>query len=305
VPGRSVTVRERGLPVASREVFRLTTPVVVWWVWVTFAVANVIDLAVQGTKPHSAFVIGAILLLVTGFAYALALRPRVVAGQDGLDIVNPFRDHHVPWPVIQLVDAGDWVRVHHTRDSSPVTAVEVPGQAIECWALYVSARAKRRDARGAPPPRSGGFGAFNKYAQQLQQAAETTRLPAEARYLASLPPAKAIAARLDTRATKERSRAAREDARARRAGADSPDSGPSASSASPASGASPVSSASPASGASSASSASPASGASPVSSASPASGESSASSRVTARWAVLPFAAVLVPALILLIAILT
>ena len=274
MPGRTATVRDRGLPAASREVFRLTTPVVLWWVWVTFAVANLIDLAVQGTKPHSAFVIGAILLLITGFAYALALRPRVVADQDGLDIVNPFRDHHVPWPVIQLVDAGDWVRVHHTRDSSPVTAVEVPGQAIECWALYVSARAKRRDARGTPPPRSGGFGAFNAYAQQ-QQPVESTRLPAEAKYLASLPPAKAIAARLDTRATKERTRAAREHARARQAGADSPDSGPSASAASPASGAPSASAASP------------------------------ASSRVTVRWAVLPFAAVLVPALILLIAVLT
>jgi len=205
VPGRSGTVRDSGLPAASREVFRLTTPVVVWWAWVAFAVANLIDLAVQGSKAHSAFVIGAVLLLITGFAYTLALRPRVVADQDGLDIVNPFRDHHVPWPVIQLIDAGDWVRVHHTRDSSPVTAVEVPGKAIECWALYVSARTRRRAARGAPPPRSGGFGAFNTYAQQLQ-ANETTRLPAGARYLASLPPAKAIAARLDTRATKERAR---------------------------------------------------------------------------------------------------
>jgi hypothetical protein len=251
VPGRTATVQDRGLPAASREVFRLTTPVVLWWVWVAFAVANLIDLAVQGTKPHSAFVIGAILLAITGFAYTLALRPRVVTDQDGLDIVNPFRDHHVPWPVIQLVDAGDWVRVHHTRDSSPVTAVEVPGQAIECWALYVSARAKRRDARGAPPPRSGGFGAFNAYAQQ-QQAVETTRLPAEAKYLASLPPAKAIAARLDTRATKERRRSSQ--ASARRAPSDS--------------------------------------------------GAPPASGRVTSRWAWFPFVAVLVPALVLLIAVL-
>lgn len=275
MPGRTATVRERGLPAASREVFRLATPVVLWWVWVTFAVANLVDLAVQGTKPHSAFVIGATLLLITGLAYALALRPRVVADQDGLDIVNPFRDHHVPWPVIQLVDAGDWVRVHHTRDSSPVTAVEVPGQAIECWALYVSARAKRRDARGAPPPRSGGFGAFNAYAQQ-QQPVETTRLPAEAKYLASLPAAKAIAVRLDTRATKERRRSTQ--APARQAGADSPDSGPSAAVSSQASSAP---------------------------SASAASAVSPASGRVTVRWAVLPFAAVLVPALILLIAVLT
>ena len=217
MPGRSGTVRDSGLPAASREVFRLTTPVAVWWVWVAFVVANVIDLAVQGSKAHSAFVISAVLLLITGLAYALALRPRVVADQAGLDIVNPFRDYHVPWPVIQLIDAGDWVRVHHTRDSSPVVkgpvvkgpvvnSTEVPGRAVECWALYVSARAKRRDARPTPS-RTGGFGAFSAYAKQLE-ASETTRAPAEARYLASLPPAKAIAVRLDTRAAKERARAA-------------------------------------------------------------------------------------------------
>ncbi|MGH3152676.1 MAG: PH domain-containing protein [Streptosporangiaceae bacterium] len=245
MPGRSGTVRDSGLSAASREVFRLTTPVVLWWAWVAFGVANLIDLAVQGSKAHSAFVIGAILLLITGLAYTLALRPRVVADQDGLDIVNPFRDHRVPWPVIQLIDTGDWVRVHHTRDSSPVTAVEVPGKAIECWALYVSARAKRRDARGVPPPRTGGFGAFNAYARQQQQADETSRLPAEARYLASLPPAKAIAARLDTRATKER-------ARPGKSGRAAP----------------------------------------------------APSGRVTARWAAAPILAVLVPAIVLLIAVL-
>jgi hypothetical protein len=146
--------------------------------------------------------------------------------------------------------------VHHTRDSSPVTAVEVPGQAIECWALYVSARAKRRDARGAPPPRSGGFGAFNAYAQQ-QQPVESTRLPAEAKYLASLPPAKAIAARLDTRAAKERRRSSQAPAHrapTRQARADS--------------------------------------------------GAPPANGRVTSRWAWFPFFAVLLPALVLLIAVL-
>ena len=200
--GQSSAVRNRGLPAAGPEVFRLTTPVVLWWIWVAFAAANVIDLAVQGSSVHSGLVIGAILLVITGFAYALALRPRVVADQAGITVVNPFRDHHVPWAVIQAVDAGDWVRVHHTRDGSPVTAIDVPSKAIECWALYVSARAKRRDARGTPPPRRGGFGGFGGFAQPDENA----RLPAEAKYLASLPPAKAIASRLDTRATKERTR---------------------------------------------------------------------------------------------------
>jgi Bacterial PH domain len=203
VSGQSSAVRNRGLPAAGPEVFRLTPPLVLWWIWVAFAAANVIDLAVQGSSVHSGLVIGAILLVITGFAYALALRPRVVADQAGITVVNPFRDHHVPWAVIQGVDTGDWVTVHHTKDNSAVTAIDVPGNAIECWALYVSARTKRRGAVGRPAPRFGGFGSFRGFAQPPD---ENARMPAEAKYLASLPPAKAIASLLDTRAEKERAR---------------------------------------------------------------------------------------------------
>ena len=210
VPGRS-------LPAAGHEVYRLGAPVILWWVWVAFAAANVLDLAVQRTAVHTELVIDTIVLLVTGFAYALALRPRVVADEAGITVVNPFRDHQVPWAVIQGVDTGDWVKVHHTRDGSAVTAVDVPGKAIECWALYVSARTKRKEARPGPPPaRSGGFGAFGGFGQQ---PVENSRMPAEARYLASLPPARAIASTLDDRAAKER-------ARSRQASSGPADSGP-------------------------------------------------------------------------------
>ena len=236
----------RGVPVAGREVYRLGTPVVVWWIWVAFALANVLDLAVQRTAVHTELVIDAIVLLVTGLAYALALRPRVIADQAGVTIVNPFRDHRVPWSAIQGVDTGDWVKVHHTRDGSPVTAVDVPGKAIECWALYLSGRTKRKDARpGGPRSRSGLFGGIG--APGEPESDGMSRLPAEARYLATLPPARAIAATLDTRAQKER-------AKARKTGSaqDNPDPSP-----------------------------------------------------VTARWAWFPLAAIAVPALALLITLLT
>jgi PH (Pleckstrin Homology) domain-containing protein len=206
VPSRSEVVPGRGAPAVGREVYRLGTPVVLWWVWVAFAAANIIDLAVQRTQVHTELVIDAIVLLITGFAYALALRPRVVADQAGVTVVNPFRDHHVPWAIIQGVDTGDWVKVHRTRDGSPVTSVDVPGKAIECWALYLSARTKRKEARPGPPrPRSGLFGGIG--APGPQESDGMSRLPAEARYLASLPPARAIAATLDSRAEKERARA--------------------------------------------------------------------------------------------------
>jgi Bacterial PH domain len=248
VPSRSEVVPGRGAPAVGREVYRLGTPVVLWWVWVAFAAANIIDLAVQRTSVHTELVIDAIVLLVTGFAYALALRPRVVADQAGVTVFNPFRDHRVPWAVIQGVDTGDWVKVHHTRDGSPVTSVDVPGKAIECWALYLSARTKRKEARPGPSrPRSGLFGGIGAPGQPESDG--MSRLPAEARYLASLPPARAIAATLDSRAEKERGRA-------RKAGSARDDPGPSPTPA-------------------------------------------------TVRWAWFPLAAIAIPALALLIALLT
>lgn len=192
----------------AREVFRLAPPVVLWWVWLAFAAANVADFAIQATSARFATEVCAILATVTGFAYALALRPRVIAEPAGLVIVNPFRDHHVPWGAIQTVDTGDWVRVHYAVDeSAPGVHSSATGKSISCWALYMSARAKRKAARPAAHrlpliPRRASPPEFDGPAGY----ATDSRLPEEARYLASLPVAKAIAARLDARAAKERAR---------------------------------------------------------------------------------------------------
>ena len=150
-------------PEGNREVFRLAPPLILWWVWVAFAVANVADFAIEGAPARFAIVVSAILVTITGLAYALALRPRVIAEPSGLTIVNPFRDHHVPWAAIQAVDTGEWVRVHYAPGEAaagpPGPAASPPSsatsKAISCWALYISARTKRRAARPAPGPRAG------------------------------------------------------------------------------------------------------------------------------------------------------
>jgi hypothetical protein len=198
--------RGRGVPASGREVFRMTTPLVVWWVWVAFAVANLADLGVEGSSVHFVLRIAAILAVITGLVYALGLRPRVIAGPAGVEIVNPFRVHHVPWAVIQQVDTGDWVRVHHTRDGAPVTDAEAPGKAIECWALYIPARMKRREARGIPRTQPGVYRKASSMLGQRHDVPESSRMPAEAQYIASLPPARAIAATLESRAAKARAR---------------------------------------------------------------------------------------------------
>lgn len=186
----------------SREVLRLVPPVVLWWVWVAFAVLNAADFLVQGL-PSARFgaVVSAILLLVTALMYTLALRPKVVLDGAGLTVVNPFRVHRVPWRLIQAVDTGEWVRVHFAASgpAAETTPSSAAGKTVSCWALYVSSRARRKIVRGAPRSRSG-LDSGPGYAQ------ESSRLPEEGRYLASLPVAKAMAVRLDSRAARERAR---------------------------------------------------------------------------------------------------
>jgi hypothetical protein len=87
--------------------------------------------------------------------YTLALRPRVVADGAGLTVVNPFRVHRIPWRLITSVDTAEWVRVRYRAGADD--------KILHCWALYVSARARRKIARGPSRPRrrllAGGFGA--------------------------------------------------------------------------------------------------------------------------------------------------
>ena len=182
----------------ERSTLRLHPPVILWWVWVAFVLANAADYAAQGL-PSARFgsVLAAILLLGTGLAYTLALRPKVIEDGDGLTVVNPFRVHHLPWPLIDAVDTGEWVRVRFA------------GRAVNCWALYVSTRARRKIAVGA----AAGTAGVPRRLRGLVAAAPpgyaqpSSRLPDEALRLASLPVSVALAARLDSRAERERKRA--------------------------------------------------------------------------------------------------
>jgi hypothetical protein len=215
--------------VTERETFRLAGPVIFWWIWVAFVALNVIDDAAQGfPSPYTGAVIYAVLLFITGLAYTLALRPRVYATGDGITVLNPYRAHQVPWRLVTAVDTVDWVQVHVARqpaaeplvsdaDDGVVAGDSVVSSAgdstVRCWALYVSGRAKRKIASGPPRPRGRGmfslpgFGGRGLGALGADgQAAASARLPEEARYLTSLPPAKAMAVRLDSRATRERAR---------------------------------------------------------------------------------------------------
>jgi hypothetical protein len=150
--------KKRAEATGGPQVFRSATAILVWWVWVLFAVANLIDLAVQG-RDRLSLVAAAILVLATGIAYVTAQRPRVIADTAGLTIVNPLRDHHIGWAGVTKVDLADLLRVHCRRGPDDT-------KIIYSWAVHYSRRRKaaaevkaRRTAARMSSGRSS-FGTF-------------------------------------------------------------------------------------------------------------------------------------------------
>ena len=150
----------------AREVFRSPAAVVIWWVWVLFAVVNLIDLAAAG-RGQVALEAAGTLLLITGIVYVAALRPRVIAGDTGLTIVNPVSDHRIGWATVAGADPSDLLRV---RCQWPENG-QVRKRSFYAWAVHSSRRravtaelraerqARRRNAGRLPGGSpGGGFG---------------------------------------------------------------------------------------------------------------------------------------------------
>jgi Bacterial PH domain len=150
--------KKRADTAGGPQTFRSPTAVVVWWVWLLFAAANLIDLAVQG-RDHLSLVAAAILLLATGVAYVTAQRPRIIADTSGLTVVNPLRDHHVGWAQVSQVDLVDLLRVRADLGQGRT-------KVIYSWAVHYSrrrkmiaeGRARRQAARGGRRSTFGTFG---------------------------------------------------------------------------------------------------------------------------------------------------
>lgn len=173
-----------GAATAKPEVFRSPLAPVVWWVWLVFAAANLIDLALQG-HDHFSAVVATILVLITGVAYVTAFRPRVLAGKD-LSIQNPLHDYKVPWASVTSVDLGDSLQVHCQWQEAGATRTKT----LYGWAVHspkrsrlrAEVRARRRSYRSHPQQPPG-------YAQ----------LPPQAKTLLGRTDAETIAALLEER----------------------------------------------------------------------------------------------------------
>jgi hypothetical protein len=136
---------------AKPQTFRSPIAVAIWWVWIAFAVGNLIDLAVQG-RDHLSVVAAFILLLVSGVVYVTAHRPRIVAGSGELRIVNPLREHRVVWAAVAGFDSTDLVRV---RCEWPAGT-----RVIYSWAVHSSRRRQiTAELRAERQSRRRGVGA--------------------------------------------------------------------------------------------------------------------------------------------------
>ena len=175
--------QSREHPDSKPEVFRSAGSLILSWAWFVVAVIVLVDLAIQG-RDHVAVVTAAVVLVITGVVYACAYRPKIVADSAGISLINPVRDHRVPWPAVVKVDVVNSVRVHCT----PAPGMD-RGKVLYSWAVQASPRSARKAALrreaasqprgrltprprslqppGAPPP-----GAVPKYAEMPDAAKE-------------------------------------------------------------------------------------------------------------------------------------
>jgi hypothetical protein len=192
---------------AEVHTFRSPTALVVWVVWLLFAVGNWIDIAVQG-RDHLSVVAAAILLLATGVIYACAQRPRIIADSGGVTIRNPLRDHRISWAAISDVDLVDLLRVH--CDWGPPGApadgdanAKKHRKVISSWAVHYSRRRQlsneakaRRAANPRRSPLSAGFPSYGS--RGLSANSQSATPEAEAERIARLLREHATAARAES-----------------------------------------------------------------------------------------------------------
>jgi len=189
--------------VEKPQIFRSPTAAVVWVVWLLFAVGNWVDLAVQG-RDHTSVVAAAVLLLATGAAYVTAQRPRIIADEAGVTVRNPLRDHRIGWAGVAEIYLLDLLRVHCAWGGPPgaAPADREHHKVISAWAIHYSRRRQfaaeakaRRGARRSASAVPVGFG--RSYASAAPAREPVSGAQADAERIVKLLQARATAARAE------------------------------------------------------------------------------------------------------------
>jgi Bacterial PH domain len=121
----------------GKRVFRMTSPVVIWWCWAVAVVLGLGDLAIQGHQFVSLKFAFA-TLAITGLVYACTAWPRVVADDRGIEVRNPFRRFVVPWTAVRGIYLADSVEVQCAR------ATPRKDKTVYSWALSSPRRSRAR-----------------------------------------------------------------------------------------------------------------------------------------------------------------
>jgi hypothetical protein len=155
-------------------VFRSTAARVGGWVWLVFAAANLVDVAIRG-RDFAAVIAAVVLLLGCGVAYVIGLRPRVEADETGLRVHNPLRDVVVPWPALLEITAPDSLLIAYTGPDGE-------RHQTRSWVLQTSPRARAKAERRAARTPEDKIGRYVEdrtpadfAAEQLTELAETHR----------------------------------------------------------------------------------------------------------------------------------
>jgi hypothetical protein len=166
------------------KTFRLTGPVVLWWLWVVFAAVNLTDLAIQG-RDWESIQITVGLLAITTLVYVCTLRPRVLTDADHLIMRNPLREHRVPWGRVGDIYLSESVQVQCSEEGGD------RGKLLHSWALYAPRRSRARaeirgraDIRGrrmdrGMASRPGGYGQQPEEAKELSKRSVTEAIARE------------------------------------------------------------------------------------------------------------------------------
>ncbi len=177
---------------SGQKVFRTPGSVVLWWAWLVIAVIILASVLVRGHN-HTGVVTALVALTITGFMYACALQPRIVADGHGITVQNPLRWHMLPWAVVTKVDLVQTVEVHHTG-----TPGEPREKVVHSWAVQSSAASRTRaDLRARHSARTAAR-TGPRTATSYGQSPGAARQP---------PAAQLIARQLNERVTAEHQRA--------------------------------------------------------------------------------------------------
>lgn len=169
---------------SERQVYRTAGSLVGWWAWTAFAAVLLVVLALRH-HDHTALVTAVVIVTITGIMYACALRPRIVASAAGITVVNPLREHVLPWSAVTQVDLVHNVRIHYRGPAGD--------KIVHSWAVQSSGRSQARgELRARRAARRG-----------MTPAPSYARLPSEAQAALAGSAAEFITRQLDERARRQ------------------------------------------------------------------------------------------------------